>query len=434
MDREKLIEMLSAAKAEERRSAVRELKKLLGSGEIKPPAREGYTNNHVHTTYSFSPYSPAKAVWTAFMSGLSTVGIMDHDAILGAEEFIEAGRILGIATTIGFEMRTDWSATPLIGKRINNPDQITNAYISAHGLPHSNIKAADRFLSNIRTERGKRNRAMVKKLNDCIQIPDIAIDYDKDVLPLSVFHEGGEVTERHLLFSLTKKLIGKYGRGPELISALTDGFHLEFSPKQSELLSDAGIQGEVYAYDLLNVLKGSFIKKIYVDAAGGETPPVREAVDFIKSVGAIPSYCYLGDVGESPTGDKKAQKFEDDYLEELLHTCKQIGFQAIAYMPSRNTLPQLVRVQELCAKLGFMQISGEDINQPRQSFICKQLKMPGFEHLIDTTWALVGHEISATREIKAGMFADNIPLGQGEMNERIGKYKSIGLMEYESAD
>ncbi len=427
MNKENLIEMLNAADVKERLAAVRELRKLIESGEIKAPVREGYTNNHVHTTYSFSPYSPAKAVWMGYMSGLSTVGIMDHDAILGAEEFIEAGRILGIATTIGFEMRTDWSATPLAGKRINNPDQITNAYISAHGLPHGNIEAADRFLSAVRTERTKRNRSMIIKLNESVKTLGISIDYDKDVVPLSQYRNGGEVTERHLLFSLTKKMIEKYGRGSALISALAGGFGLSLSPKQTELLSDADAQEQIYAYDLLNVLKGSFIKKIYVDAAGGETPPIQEAVDFIKSVGAIPSYCYLGDVGESPTGDKKAQKFEDDYLEELLQTVKQIGFQAIAYMPSRNTLPQLKRVQALCSKLGFMQISGEDINQPRQSFICKQLKMPGFEHLIDTTWALVGHEISATRDLKSGMFADNAMLSPEEMGARIEKYKQIGL-------
>lgn len=427
MDREEFIEMLNAPDAGGRLRAIRELKKRIGSGEIKAPVREGYTNNHVHTAYSFSPYSPAKAVWMAYMSGLATVGIMDHDAILGAEEFIQAGRDLGIATTIGFEMRTDWSATPLAGKRINNPDQITNAYISAHGLPHGSIKAADRFLQEIRAARAKRNRAMVQKLNEAVQTLGILIDYDKDVLPLSFFHDGGEVTERHLLFSLTKKLIEKFGKGSGLLSALTGGFNLEFSPKQLELLSDSDAQGEIYEYDLLNVLKGSFIKKIYLDASGGETPPVRETVDFIKSVGAIPSYCYLGDVGESPTGDKKAQKFEDDYLDELFMIVKQTGFQAIAYMPSRNTSEQLARVQKLCGKFGFMQISGEDINQPRQSFICRQLKMPGFEHLIDTTWALVGHEISATQDLKKGMFADHKPLDPKEMDERIQAYKLIGL-------
>ena len=119
-----LIEELNAADKERRHSALRELKKLIDKGEVKTQEKLGYTNNHVHTQYSFSPYSPAKAVWMAEIAGLSTVGIMDHDAINGAEEFIEAGKVLAIATTIGFEIRTDWSDTPLCGKRINNPDQL----------------------------------------------------------------------------------------------------------------------------------------------------------------------------------------------------------------------------------------------------------------------------------------------------------------------
>ncbi len=69
-------------------------------------------NNHIHTFYSFSPYSPAKAVWMSVQAGLTTAGIMDHDSISGAEEFIAAGRAIGLATTIGLECRCDFSATP----------------------------------------------------------------------------------------------------------------------------------------------------------------------------------------------------------------------------------------------------------------------------------------------------------------------------------
>ena len=39
------------------------------------------------------------------------------------------------------------------------------------------------------------------------------------------------------------------------------------------------------------------------------------------------SYAYLGDVGESVTGDKRAQHFEDAYLDELLHK-QETGFDA----------------------------------------------------------------------------------------------------------
>ncbi len=81
----------------------------------------------------------------------------------------------------------------------------------------------------------------------------------------------------------------------------------------------------------------------------------------------------------------------------------------------------------LCDERGFMQISGEDINQSRQSFVCKQLKDARFAHLVDTTWALVGHEKAATRDLGQGMFAGDAKPSLREMQALIQKYKSIGL-------
>lgn len=52
---------------------------------------------------------------------------------------------------------------------------------------------------------------------------------------------------------------------------------------------------------------------------------IRQFTAFAKELGAISAYAYLGDVGESPTGDKKAQKFEDDYLPLLFDTLKDCG-------------------------------------------------------------------------------------------------------------
>ena len=50
----------------------------------------------------------------------------------------------------------------------------------------------------------------------------------------------------------------------------------------------------------------------------------EEFVKFVSDLGAIPAYAYLGDVGDSVTGDKKAQKFEDDFLPELIKEIKNI--------------------------------------------------------------------------------------------------------------
>ena len=145
---------------------------------------------------------------------------------------------------------------------------------------------------------------------------------------------------------------------------------------------------------MLGVLKSDLISRIYINATD-ECPDIREIIALAKDINAISAYAYLGDVSDSVTGDKKAQKFEDSYLPELFEVIHDLGFNAVTYMPSRNTEQQLVRLKEYSAKYGFMEISGEDINSPRQSFVCEALKNPIFENLIDSTWELIKHENEA---------------------------------------
>ncbi len=397
--------------------------RLAALKEVKVPVREkfsGITNNHVHSGYSFSPYMPARIVLEAYRNDLDVVGIMDHDAIGGAEEFIKAGKEFGIATTVGFEVRTDWSDTPFKDRRLNNPDQIGCAYMCVHGIPHQKIADTAAFLNNIVTARNVRNRAMVAKINALV--PDTPISFDKDVVPLSLLEAGGSITERHILFALSNKMIEKQGKGETLIKYLSDVLRVSLSAGQQNTLLDTTY--EYYAYDVLNILKSAFVAKIFIPAEPPETPSIKDLIAFCNSIGAIAAYAYLGDVTESPTGDKKAQVFEDAYLDELFAYLETLGVPAVAYMPSRNTAAQMARVMTLCEKHGLFQISGEDINQPRQSFICKQLKEPAFLHLVESAWALVGHEKKASMDIQDGMFANQqkkVPL-----DERIKIYAAFG--------
>ena len=109
-------------------------------------------------------------------------------------------------------------------------------------------------------------------------------------------------------------------------------------------------------------------------------------------MGCILAYSYLGDVTVSVTGDKKAQKFEDDYLDDLFADLADRGIRAIAYAPTRNTDPQLQRLRALCRRYDMLQLSGEDINSPRQSFRTQRMEDPQFANLIQSTWALIQHE------------------------------------------
>jgi len=78
-----ILNKLNASSAEERLSNLRE---IVGETQF-PPMVPQYINNHIHTTYSFSPYSPTAAVYAARMEGLCTAGIIDHDSISGARNF-----------------------------------------------------------------------------------------------------------------------------------------------------------------------------------------------------------------------------------------------------------------------------------------------------------------------------------------------------------
>ena len=182
---------------------------------------------------------------------------------------------------------------------------------------------------------------------------------------------------------------------------------------------------EFYKFDILGVLKSSLVPRFYVDAHE-ELMNIRDFTALARRLGAISAYAYLGDVGESPTGDKKAQKFEDSYLPELFDTLTDCGFNAVTYMPSRNTAKQLETVMRYCRERSLFEISGEDINSPRQSFICEALAKPEYSHLMTATYALIGHEIAATRDITDSMFSDKTIKKYPSLDERIKVYSEIG--------
>lgn len=376
--------ILNAPSSEQR---LTNLKNIISNEKVKPPVYNEYANNHIHTEYSFSPYSPSAAVYFARQAGLPTAGIMDHDSIAGAREFIEAGKIAGVATTIGLECRVSLAGTPLEGKRVNNPDQISCAYMALHGVPHHNIDYLNDFFAPLREKRNIRNKKMVNNINSIVSQSGINVDFEKDVVPLSNYKIGGSVTERHILYALALKISEKFS--DKTVEFLENDLSVPLSEKQITQMKDIG--SKFFTYDLLGILKGAFIKKIYVDA-DEELLHISELSDLAKKIDALLCYAYLGDVTDSVTGDKIAQKFEDDYLEELFKVLKEQNVDAVTYMPSRNTPQQLNNVMALCKKYGFFEISGEDINSPRQSFICKQLVKPEFSHLINATWTLIERE------------------------------------------
>lgn len=412
-----LLEKLNAPTSQERITA---LKELLSLETDKPLRRDNDANNHIHTIYSFSPYSPTKAAYMAYKAGLTSSGIMDHDSLSGAEEFKKACKMLNIGCTCGVEVRAKFNKG--FGK-INHPDQPDCIYMAAHGVPAQNVKKFNQYLEFYRQKRYLRDQKMCDLITQKYGKFGLDLDFYKDVYPLSQAHEGGSITERHLLYALATKLFKRFGKTNELVEFLGNDLALDVSEKVKGFLTDQ--DNPHFIYDLLGVLKAD-TKFFYIDA-DEEMPIAEDFVKFAKEMGAIPAYAYLGDVGESVTGDKKAAKFEDSFLDELFVELKKAGFLAVAYMPTRNTPSQLERIQKLCKENEFFEISGEDINSSRQKFACEALSKPEFAHLIDSTWALIGHEyISSAKGEEYGMFSKSTIAKVPNLNQRIKEFAKIG--------
>ena len=388
-------------------------------------------NNHIHTIYSFSPYTPAMAAFMARNAGLGAAGSVDHDSVAAADEMTDACAILGIGGCVGFELRVsfktgaDGKASPFAVRKINNPDSQGYAYMTVQGIPRQSIGKAAEFLRPLRAERHKRTRAMTASANTLLREEGFSeIDFDRDISARSKYAEGGGITERHLLAAIAEKFILKYGKGSELAEGLRSKIGVKVSPKLEIMLSDPA--NPHYLYDLLGILKTEFLPRVFIQPDEKECIPAEKVTAFAKSITAVSAYAYLGDVGESPTGDKKAEKFEDDYIEELFTELSRMDYCAIAYMPPRNTVEQLRVLRKLSAQWGFMEISGVDINSSRQSFNCPEVLQDEFQHLLGTTWALIAHERLASVDERFGFFSEKNPLASMDLAVRLGAYAGFG--------
>ncbi len=419
-----VIDALQHPHRDVRMQAAAALGKLIGDGKI---TREetSEVNNHVHTTYSFSPYEPAMAAYKAWQAGLQIVGCVDHDSISGGEEMCRSAASIGIASTIGYELRTSFHDTPLADRKINSPDAKGIGYVVVHGVPADRIGEVKKMLEPVQRARNTRNRRQVASLNSLLKGTGIGqLSFERDVKAISHSIEGGSITERHILAALSRRIMSRFGRGRAVLQKLENSFGITLKGMSLSYIGDPG--NSHYLYDLLGVLKANLLPRFYIQPEQDEILPVRDVVGFAREIGAIPAYPYLGDVTESPTGDKKAEEFEDSYLDELFEVLQDIGFPAVTYMPPRNTLEQIQRIQQFCQRYSMMEISGVDINSSRQTFRCPELLESACMHLVDSAWALVAHEKLLAQDRTWGFFAPDNPLADVPLEKRLKGYSRVG--------
>jgi hypothetical protein len=313
-----------------------------------PPARP-ILNLHCHTFYSYNAcgYSPSSFAWRARKAGLAAAGVVDFDVLDALEEFLEAGRLVGLKTCVSVETRV---FVPEFATRvINSPGEPGIAYHMGVGftsLPQSDNGKA--FLDSMRRTVESRNRDLVARVNTFTR--PVELDYDRDVLPLT---PKGNATERHICEAYERK------------AAKTFPDKAALAAFWKEKLGDCPAD----SVKLQALIRSKTMKRGgigYVQPGKGSFPLMADMNRFVLESGAIPTIAWL----DGTTDGEKA-------IEELFEVAKSTGAAALNIIPDRNYTPgvkdqkvkNLYDVVALAEKHHFPIIVGTEMNAPGNKFV-----------------------------------------------------------------
>jgi len=305
--------LLDSFDSDERQRALLALARI-GRAGLPPPGAN--VNLHCHSFFSFNSeeWSPSHIAWEARRRGLYAAGLCDFDVLDGLEEFLEAGLILGLRTTVNLETRAFFRQ--YAGVDINSPGEPGVTYVMGAGFaedPPPDSPQAE-GLAALRARARTRNEALMRRLN--AHLAGMAIDYAEDVLPLT---PAGSATERHIVRAYINKSKTVFTHPSAVASfwAKLLGRNME---EALELLADPPTMEEVARAKL--VKQGGLG---YEQPSPESFPPVEDFIRWAAACGAIPMITWLD--GVSP-GERDGRA--------MLECLTAEGAAALNIIPDRN--------------------------------------------------------------------------------------------------
>lgn len=293
--------------------ALRELARLVQSGQIEVSQPKPEVNLHLHTFFSYNAYgwSPSRIAWESKKYGLAVAGIVDFDVVDGMEEFLQAGQIIDVRTTVALETRV--LIPEYSDKVISSPNEPGVGYFMAGGCfgQPTDDKSA-KALDDLRETAKRRNLQVLERVND--YLGSVTLDYNADVLPLT---PSGNATERHLLAAYD-------ARARAVCGDKTD----EFWAKALDIdISDAAalLADPPALHEKMRAKLMKFGGVGYVAPTAETFPDIRTVIEMTKGMDALPTMTWLDGTnpGESDMG-------------ALLGLAESMGAVALNIIPDRN--------------------------------------------------------------------------------------------------
>lgn len=272
-------------------------------------------NMHFHSFFSYNAegWSPSHIAWEARRGGLYAAGLCDFDVLDGQEEFLGASELLGLRGTVNVETRV--FLPECARSEISSPGEPGVTYIMGAGfarpLAAGSPQAAG--LRGYRDRATQRNVELIDRINP--NVPDIAVDYAADVLPLTPL---GGATERHIMRAYVNKAKQCFG-DDDAVAAYWAGLLGKPAEEVKKLLDTPALEEAVRSK---LAKRGGFG---YVQPSEDTFPPVQEFIDWVLSCDAIPMVTWLDGTSE---GEKDPQA--------MLECLAAKGCAAVNIVPDRN--------------------------------------------------------------------------------------------------
>jgi hypothetical protein len=309
-----LEETLNSFDSGKRRKA---LEKLAGKFMVESEAEPANVNMHFHSFFSYNSegWSPSRIAWEARKAGLYAAGLCDFDVLDGLEEFLQAGPTLRLRTTVNIETRAFFKEYANV--EISSPGEPGVTYIMGAGfvrMPAAGSAQAT-GLTGYRDRAKARNLALIQRIN--ARLPEIALDYDEDVLPLT---PAGGATERHIVTAYISKSKMKLENAEAAAKFWTGVLGKKSLEDVVMLMADTPAFEEVVRSKLAK--RGGIG---YEQPSVGTFPPVDEFISWVLSCRAIPMITWLD--GTS-AGEQNGRA--------MLECMQAKGAAALNIIPDRN--------------------------------------------------------------------------------------------------
>lgn len=290
------------------------LQQLIKTTEL-PEAGNLY-NMHCHSFFSYNSegWSPTRIAFNCAKEGLYAAALCDFDVLDGLGEFLAAAQKLSLRSAVDLETRA--YVPPMSDVDISSPGEPGVTYIMGCGftaIPCAE-SSAGKTLAKLRQGAQGRNLALIARINGAL--PAIAIDYEKDVTPLT---PKGVATERHIVRAYRVRSTEVFEDKSEMT-----GFWTPLLKCTEEEFED--ISTNIPKFE--DLIRNALAKRGgigYTQPTPETFPPASEFVQWVKNCNAIPTIAWLdGTSGGEADADS------------LLDLMTGMGCAALNIIPDRN--------------------------------------------------------------------------------------------------